>query len=306
MILIISTSNDSSTTFVIQWLDRLGKKWLRINDSDVLNLYFLGNDIKIEKNGFSFLLSSVTSCWYRRGYFKFNFGNFSNISSFETLQKAEVKNIIEYIYYILEQKKNINSLQNSNVNKLVVSSIARNLGILTPNDYLFSERNSLLEKTNTGKFITKPISGDSIQKIEDFLIFNYTTILDTEQIEGDSFFPSFVQNYIEKKYELRIFYLHGKFYSMAIFSQKDNQTNIDFRQYNENKPNRTAVFNLPKQIEIQLEQLMNELDLNCGSIDMIVTPENKYVFLEVNPVGQFGMVSEPCNYHLEKLIAQHL
>ena len=30
------------------------------------------------------------------------------------------------------------------------------------------------------------------------------------------------------------------------------------------------------------------------------------VFLEVNPVGQFGMVSLPCNYQLEKRIAQYL
>jgi D-alanine-D-alanine ligase-like ATP-grasp enzyme len=51
---------------------------------------------------------------------------------------------------------------------------------------------------------------------------------------------------------------------------------------------------------------MNKLDLNCGSIDMIVTPKNEYVFLEVNPVGQFGMVSYPCNYNLEKKIAEYL
>jgi hypothetical protein len=30
------------------------------------------------------------------------------------------------------------------------------------------------------------------------------------------------------------------------------------------------------------------------------------VFLEINPVGQFGMVSHPCNYYLEKRIAQNL
>lgn len=47
-----------------------------------------------------------------------------------------------------------------------------------------------------------------------------------------------VQEKLEKKYELRIFYLNGKMYPMAIFSQKDNQTQLDFRNYNWEKPNR--------------------------------------------------------------------
>ena len=34
-------------------------------------------------------------------------------------------------------------------------------------------------------------------------------------------------------------------------------------------------------------KFMNTLGLNYGAIDMIVTPENKFVFLEINPVGEF-------------------
>ena len=51
---------------------------------------------------------------------------------------------------------------------------------------------------------------------------------------------------------------------------------------------------------------MDNLDLNSGSIDIILTPDNKYVFLEVNPVGQFEQVSFPCNYGLFKEVAEYL
>ena len=51
---------------------------------------------------------------------------------------------------------------------------------------------------------------------------------------------------------------------------------------------------------------MKSLDLKTGSIDMILTPEGDYYFLEVNPVGQFSMTSSPCNYNLEKRIAEYL
>ena len=36
------------------------------------------------------------------------------------------------------------------------------------------------------------------------------------------------------------------------------------------------------------------MSLNTGSIDLIKTKSGDYVFLEVNPVGQFSMVSFPC------------
>ena len=52
--------------------------------------------------------------------------------------------------------------------------------------------------------------------------------------------------------------------------------------------------------------LMKQLQLESGSIDMVVTPNNEYVFLEVNPVGQFDYVSKLCNYFIEKEIAVKL
>lgn len=51
---------------------------------------------------------------------------------------------------------------------------------------------------------------------------------------------------------------------------------------------------------------MKLMDLNTGSIDMIKNKNNEYIFLEVNPVGQFSMVSYPCNYYIEEKIASYL
>jgi glutathione synthase/RimK-type ligase-like ATP-grasp enzyme len=93
---------------------------------------------------------------------------------------------------------------------------------------------------------------------------------------------------------------------MAIFSQGDNKTSLDFRRYNRSFENRKVPFQLPEIIEEKLNGLFNALNLNCGSIDLIFTSNDEYLFLEINPVGQFGMVSFPCNYHLEKIIAEYL
>ena len=90
---------------------------------------------------------------------------------------------------------------------------------------------------------------------------------------------------------------------MAIFSQQKESTSIDFRNYDVKNPNRYVPFSIPKSIESKLKLFMKKLDLKTGSIDLIVTPNDEYVFLEVNPVGQFDFVSVNCNYYIEKEIA---
>ena len=117
--------------------------------------------------------------------------------------------------------------------------------------------------------------------------------------EHDLFSPSLFQNTIDKQYELRIFYLNGISYASAIFSQSDEQTKIDFRKYNGERPNRTIPYVLPKDITERIELLFGKLKLNTGSVDILVDKSSNYYFLEINPVGQFGMVSQPCNYYIE-------
>ena len=122
----------------------------------------------------------------------------------------------------------------------------------------------------------------------------------------DVFFPTLFQKNIEKEYEIRTFYLQGRFYSSAIFSQKDPTTSIDFRNYNKSFPNRMVPYRIPEALELQVEQLMQELDLDTGSIDFIKGVDGKFYFLEVNPVGQYGFVDVPCNYNINKIIAEEL
>ncbi len=136
---------------------------------------------------------------------------------------------------------------------------------------------------------------------------SYTQIITPEKLDKVKLAaPCIVQEYIEKEVEIRTFFLNGKCYSMAIFSQNDEQTKIDFRKYNYKKPNRNVPFQLPAVQEKQVADFMQQLRLNCGSLDIILTPDNRFVFLEVNPVGQFGMVSYPCNYYLEEKVARLL
>lgn len=49
---------------------------------------------------------------------------------------------------------------------------------------------------------------------------------------------------------------------------------------------------LPDKTSGKLLSLMEHLGLVFGCIDMILTPEDEYIFLEVNPAGQWGWIEK--------------
>ena len=81
---------------------------------------------------------------------------------------------------------------------------------------------------------------------------------------------------------------------------------MDYRNYNYTKPNRQVVFKLPIDLERKIFKLLKELKLTSGSIDFIYSKSNNFIFLEVNPIGQFGLVSSVGNFYCEREIALYL
>lgn len=154
------------------------------------------------------------------------------------------------------------------------------------------------------QIIIKPISNAIFFKKDQKVHSMYTTRVTKKIISNmpEYFFPILVQHEIKKDFEIRTFYLDEKFYSAAIISQNDSQTSVDFRNYNFDNPNRIIPYKIPDEIECKLKCIMKELNLETGSIDMIYS-NNKYYFLEINPMGQYDMISAPCNLMLPKHIA---
>lgn len=91
---------------------------------------------------------------------------------------------------------------------------------------------------------------------------------------------------------------------MAITDISNNNTNIDFRKNYDHI--RSIPFALPLDIEEKIKLLMSKLSLDYGAIDLILDQNDSLYFLEVNPYGQLEMVSAPCNYNIEKEIADIL
>ena len=120
-----------------------------------------------------------------------------------------------------------------------------------------------------------------------------TTIVTDEMMDNlDSVreVPCHFQEYIPKKYELRITIVGNKIFAAKIHSQDDDRTKIDSRDMSAEilyEPTK-----LPKQVEDKCFNLVSSYNLNYSALDIIVTPEDEYVFLENNPNGQFLYIEQ--------------
>jgi glutathione synthase/RimK-type ligase-like ATP-grasp enzyme len=79
---------------------------------------------------------------------------------------------------------------------------------------------------------------------------------------------------------------------VEIHSQGDPRGRIDFRLALAENPSALphVVHELPARVSEQVLALVRALNLVTCAIDMVVTPAGDYVFLEVNPSGQFGWI----------------
>lgn len=119
--------------------------------------------------------------------------------------------------------------------------------------------------------------------------------------------PIQVQEYVEKLIELRITIVGEQFFTCAIDSQKHASMRHDWRQGDPlSRDQSQSIFTLPDDIKQKCLNVMRALGLSFGCIDMIITPENEYVFLEINPNGQWLWIEESLGLDISGGIATAL
>lgn len=315
----VSTKEYEKTTdIVLEYIDYLKGQFKRIHKEDVLTdlEIMIGNEeeedvVNFSTNERNFESDKNVKMWYRRGDFSYRFP-ISGQNIDPKLDKY-LNEEWELVKYFLHDYTSIlgSYYEESRDNKLKDLRTARDCGIEIPDTLVTTSKEKLLAFFKKHKTVlSKPIHNGHISFQEGDKIYasKGILILDEEMIEQSDpkFCLSLFQNYVEKEFEIRIFFMNKDLYPMAIFSQLDEQTKLDFRNYNQEKPNRNVPLNLPDELENKLRCFIDKSGLTTGSIDLIYSTEGNYVFLEVNPGGQFGWVSGNCNYYIEKRIAEYL
>ena len=118
----------------------------------------------------------------------------------------------------------------------------------------------------------------------------FTTRIDQtamDNLDDVSVTPCTFQELIPKRYDLRVIVMGHKVFATEIHSQVDPRSSLDFREHYALGQTPYAPHDLPSDIARRCVDLCRSFGMVYGALDIVLTPDGRYVFLEVNQMGQF-------------------
>jgi glutathione synthase/RimK-type ligase-like ATP-grasp enzyme len=114
--------------------------------------------------------------------------------------------------------------------------------------------------------------------------------------------PVIFQSYIEAVADVRVTIIGDEIFAASTDVRKGEYP-IDFQM---NLDARFETHELPSEVQDTLRLLTRRLGLEYGAVDVRLTPEGSYVFLEINPAGQFLWIEMATGQKIAAALAAHL
>lgn len=327
MILIITNKSDIHCNPVIEHLVKNKDKFFRLNTECLIedyNLSFSFDDkvcsfnILNKKNGKQINSTAMTSIWERRP-----------ITPVSTINNKKIRNVInkeidEFLKWIRYYFSGYRSIGNSvwdrpNESKLRQLKIAHeiinnfNLEISIPTSIITNIKEEIHKTFQKFDYLViKPIGSDGIEVDNKYEMPFYSRKIKKNELEKITtediqICPTFVQNYIEKDYELRVTVVGEKIFCCKILSQllPEGKGKEDWREgYNQGLTQEWIT--VPEQVKKFCISFLQKINSSFGCFDFIKSIENKFFFLECNPNGQWMWQEEEIGIPISKGIADYL
>lgn len=252
-------------------------------------------------------LFDVYSIWYRRPVFKTG-GDNVQMQWQKDFSEGEERETWDGIWLTLRKRTfflNHPFCNRIAGNKVFQLNLAKEIGFKIP-DFIVTNNPIRVQEfvKKHGKIIYKTLHHPKkIGKIEDMHVF-FTNIVEEKHLQNlqrVSITPCLFQSYIEKTYEVRITVVGNEIFSERILSQGSLKTMIDWRREPSDLQHEIEI--LPQDVSERCIKLVKTLNLSYGAIDMIFNEKLDYVFLEINPNGQWLWMEKILGLPISKAIA---
>lgn len=164
--------------------------------------------------------------------------------------------------------------------------VAARIGFRTPRTMMTSDptrARAFIEREGIGNVIYKTFASTHQVWRETRLV----SANDLEVLDSLRYAPVIFQEYINAVADLRVTIVGDEVFAMAI-DTRGTDYEVDFRISMHDAT--TSVAELPEVVLDGLRSLMSRLGLAYGAIDLRLTDDGDYVFLEINPAGEFLFV----------------
>jgi hypothetical protein len=324
MILLITNKEDAHPTPVINYFRQNGIPVFRLNTEVLLTDYqfnwrcnITGIDFKIKniKNELELIGSEITALWDRRPLPPkiLQVDNPENEINKHNLEEAH--GFLSFLRYYLSEIFSIGSIVYDRVSssKMLQIKVAKELGMKVPATCFSNQKVEIINFAKDFDYISvKAIESNNIWLGDEFEYVFYAQKVKSSSLinlADESFIQtvSFIQNYVEKLYELRITVVCDKIFACKIDSQllDEDKGKVDWRQgYDYGLKH--EIYNLPVSISDFCLEYLKKMKLNFGCFDFIVTPQMEYVFLECNPNGQWLWIENETGMKISEAIANAL
>ena len=176
-------------------------------------------------------------------------------------------------------------------NKQLQLCVAREVGLDTPRTLTTNDPATVraFAAECEGGMVTKMLSSFAVYEGgQELVVFtNPVHGEDLADLSGLSLCPATFQEAVPKALELRATVVGRRVLTASIDSQSSQRAANDWRRDGLRMIQEWKPYELPREVEAKIMRLMDYFVLNYGAIDLIVTPDGRHVFLEVNPVGEF-------------------
>jgi len=314
-ILIVSNHSDLPTNEIIEIINGKGHHVIRLNTEELCA--GISMMIGIENSIFMPILSygarTINLCDLKSAfYWRPQKPSHSHIKDAEAREFAEAECSI-FMSWIWQTFPcfwvNQPSLIRRAESKIDQLRIAPSLGFNIPKTLITNQPDAIREfyRKCNGDIVNKVLA-KGVVKINDATYAIYTHRVEKRHMDNlDSVTntPCLFQERIEKAFELRITVVGDQVFAAEIHSQMNARTKDDWRKYDfEHTPHK--IHHLPRDVKASCLGLLAHYGLHFGAIDMIVTPEGKYVFLEINPNGQWLWIERLTGMPISEAIADML
>ncbi|WP_326982768.1 MvdD family ATP-grasp ribosomal peptide maturase [Chryseobacterium sp. MYb264] len=298
ILIITHTKDNFSIEKVTEYIDKNGCEVIRFD----VDLYPLKNKLTtsfqdgkwsttLETPEAKHRLDDIAAIWYRRAY---NIGEGLREELEPKFFGAAMGEIRNTLFGFLESvdayslgKPSIYRRLDSKEEQL---KIAEKIGLKIPESCLTNNadeaRQFILKHKNV---VAKMQTGFAIYEdgVENVVFTNVVSEDKLEELDSLLYCPMQFQKMIEKKKELRVTVVGRDVYAFEIDSQQSEDAKIDWRKDGVNLIDKWVQTELPKDIEDKVLELLDVYHVDYGALDIIVSPDDEYYFIEINAAGEF-------------------
>ncbi len=117
--------------------------------------------------------------------------------------------------------------------------------------------------------------------------------------------PAIVQAVVPKALELRVTVVGSAVFAVSIDSQRANHTRHDWRRF-DHRHTPLRPYALPDDIAQRCRAITAGYGLSYSAIDLVLTPDGRHVFLELNPNGQYLWTEQATGLPISAALAELL